>query len=93
MRVLIPLSEQPFGKLPIFLKHLDQANIHYTLTSHREDAIMVLLTVPGQRWEIEFLGNRFVEVERFISNGEICGEEALYELFTIYTDREHTDVV
>jgi len=40
---------------------------------------MVLLTVPGQRWEIEFLGNGSVEVERFISNGEICGEEALAE--------------
>ena len=52
--------------------------IHYTLASHRDDAIMVLITVPGERWE----------VERFISNGEICGEEALHELWTTYADAQ-----
>jgi hypothetical protein len=87
------MSEQPFGKLTTFLKQLDQANIHYTLASHREDAIMVLVTVPGERWEIEFLGDGSVEVERFISNGEICGEEALHEAFTKYAEREHTEAV
>jgi hypothetical protein len=87
------MSEQPFGKLTTFLKQLDQANIHYTLASHREDAIMVLVTVPGERWEIEFLGDGSVEVERFISNGEICGEEALHEVFTKYAEREHTEAV
>jgi hypothetical protein len=87
------MSEQPFSKLTTFLKQLNQANIHYTLASHREDTIMVLLTVPGERWEIEFLGDGSVEVERFISNGEICGEEALHEVFTKYADREHTEVV
>jgi hypothetical protein len=87
------MSEQPFGKLTTLLKQLDQANIHYTLASHREDAIMVLVTVPGERWEIEFWGNGSVEVERFISNGEICGEETLHELFTKYADREQTEVV
>lgn len=87
------MSEQPFGKLTTFLKQLDQANIHYTLASHREDTIMVLLTVPGERWEIEFLGDGSVEVERFISNGEICGEEAFHELFSKYADRERKEVV
>jgi hypothetical protein len=87
------MSEQPFGKLTMLLKRLDQAHIHYTLASHREDAIMVLVTVPGERWEIEFLGDGSVEVERFLSNGEICGEEAFHELFTKYADREQTEVV
>jgi hypothetical protein len=54
---------------------------------------MVLLTVPGERWEIECLGDGSIEVERFISNGEICGEEALYELFTTHADREHMEAV
>jgi hypothetical protein len=75
------------------LKQLDQANLHYTLASYREDAIMVLVTVPGERWEIEFLGDGSVEVERFRSHGEICGEEVLQELFTKYADREQTEVV
>ena len=37
--------------------------------------------------EIEFLENGDIEVEKFISNGEIKGEEALKELF----ERETVD--
>ena len=75
-------------RLTTFLKKLEQAHIHYTLASHREDTIMVLVTVPGERWEIEFLSDGSIEVERFLSNGEICGEEALHELLTTYADSE-----
>jgi hypothetical protein len=39
------------------------------------------------------LGDGSIEVERFISNGEICGEEALHELFTTHADREHMEAV
>jgi hypothetical protein len=49
---------------------------------------MVLVAVPGERWEVEFLDDGSVEVERFISNGEICGEEALHELWTTYADAQ-----
>ena len=49
---------------------------------------MVLVTVPGERWEVEFLADGSVEVERFISDGEIYGEDILGELFTKYTDPE-----
>jgi hypothetical protein len=79
--------------LTAFLKQLEQASIHYTLASHRDEAIMVLVTVPGERWEIEFFGDGAVEVERFISTGEICGEEAFHELFTRHADQEQTEVV
>lgn len=41
----------------------------------------------GERWEIEFLENGDIEVEKFISNGEIEGEEALKEIF----EREKLD--
>lgn len=87
------MSEHPFRKLTAFLKQLEQESIHYTLASHRDDAIMVLVTVPGERWEIEFFGDGAVEVERFISTGEICGEEALHELLTRYADQERAEVV
>jgi hypothetical protein len=53
---------------------------------------MVCVTVPGERWEIEFLGDGSVEIERFISNGEICGEEAFSELLARYADPEHADM-
>jgi len=75
------------------LKHLEAANLSFTLASHRDDAIMVQVTVPGKRWEIEVFGDGAVEVERFISNGEMGGEETLHELLTRYADQEHTEIV
>jgi hypothetical protein len=87
------MSEHQFRKPTTFLKKLEQAHIHYTLASHRDDAIMVLVTVPGERWEIEFLGDGSVEVERFLSNGEICGEEALHDLLRKYGNPDHAEAV
>jgi hypothetical protein len=82
------MSVHPFHTLTTFLKQLEHGHIHYTLASHRDDTIMVCVTVPGERWEIEFLGDGSVEVERFISSGEIGGEEVLAELWTQYVDQE-----
>lgn len=87
------MSQSPFDKLTTFLKHLDEANIHHTLASHRDDAVMVFVTVPGERWEIEFFRDGSVEAERFLSSGDICGEEVLHELLTKYADEEPVDVV
>ena len=87
------MSQAPFDKLTTFLKQLETARLHYTLASHRDDAIMVLVTVPGERWEIEFFGDGSVEVERFRSNGEIGGEESLQELLTTYADPERVEIV
>jgi hypothetical protein len=69
-----------------FLDRLDEADMHYTLTSERENAIMVGVTVPGQRWEIEFDSDGEIEVEIFKSNGEIHDEEMLEELFELNED-------
>jgi len=85
------MSEPTFHKLTTFLKQLEEAHIHYILACHREDAIMVLVTVPGERWEVEFVGDGSIEVERFLSNGEICGEGALSELWTKFADPEHAE--
>jgi hypothetical protein len=85
------MIDQHFRKLMTLLKTLDHAHVYYTLASHREDAVMVLVTVPGERWEIEFLGDGSIEVERFLSNGEICGEEVLRELLSKYIDPEHAE--
>lgn len=70
----------------IFLDNLEQARISYTLARHRDEALMVCVAVPGERWEIEFLKDGSVEIERFNSDGEIYGEEALDELFAHYSD-------
>jgi hypothetical protein len=85
------MSEDPFRKLTTFLKRLEEAHIHYSLACHRQDVLMVLVTVPGERWEVEFWADGSIEVERFVSNGEICGEDALSELWTKYVDPEHAE--
>ena len=72
----------------IFLKRLDGAKIHHQLTCQRDHAIMVLVTLPGERWEIEFIDDGSVEVERFMSDGEIAGEEVFTELFAKHGDQE-----
>lgn len=52
---------------------------------------MVTVAVPGERWEVELLSDRSVDIEKFISNGEIAGEEVISELFARYS--EQTDFV
>lgn len=82
-----------FNHLTQFLDQLEKARIYYTLTRHREDTIMVQVTVPGERWEIEFLADGTVEVEKFISSGEIYSEEALIELIAMFAEpTEEEDV-
>lgn len=86
------MKDQSLQRVTAFLKHLEQASIHYALASHRDDTIMVLVTVPGERWEIEFGSDGGVEVERFVSTGEIGGAEALHALFARYADPAPVDV-
>ena len=80
-----------FDKFLAFLAKLEQGKISYTLAHHRDDAIMVSAAVPGERWEIEFLDDGSIEVERFVSNGEIYGESALSELLAKYSDQDGAD--
>ncbi len=75
----------PMQKLLDFLAELEQRKIHYKLDSVR-DAIMVEIAVPGQRWEAEFFADGRVEVEIFKSEGDIREDEALTELFEIFSD-------
>jgi hypothetical protein len=82
------MKQDNFTRLTAFLQSLERGKIHYMLQSCRDEAIMVLVTVPGERWEVEFLADGSVEVERFINDGEIYGEDTLGELFAKYTDRE-----
>jgi len=81
------MSDNVFNQLMRFLDHLEQRGISYSLTRPRDEAMMVSVAVPGERWEIEFLSDGSVEVERFISNGEIDGEEVLKVLFARYSEQ------
>ncbi|MBB4841502.1 MULTISPECIES: hypothetical protein [Sphingomonas] len=63
-----------------FIRELEANNTHYALTSVREGAVMVIVTLPGERWEIEFFDDRGPDVEVFRSEGSIFGIEKLAEL-------------
>ena len=47
---------------------------------------MVMIAVPGERWEVEFFANCSVEVEVFRSVNGVVGEEELERLFRDFSD-------
>jgi hypothetical protein len=77
-----------FDKLTSFLDQLESQNITYTIAHHRSETVMVLVAIPGERWEIDFFSNGTVEIERFRSSGTISDESVFPELFAAYADNE-----
>jgi hypothetical protein len=73
------------ANLMSFLHDLRNSKISYRLSQQRDDAIMVEVAVPGERWEIEFLEDGAVEVEVFRSDGTIGDESALGQLLGKYS--------
>jgi len=69
-----------------FLQELRQTKIHYRLSDPRDDAIMVEVAVPGERWEIEFSEDGSVEVEVFRSDGQIRDVSSLSDLLNRHAD-------
>ena len=65
---------------------LNRARIMHSITSIREGAIMIDAAVPGERWEIEVFEDGHVEIERYVSNGEIADEAALHRLLAQFPD-------
>ncbi len=47
---------------------------------------MVEVAVPGERWEVEFLSDGTVDIEKFVSTGTLCGDEALDSLLAAYAE-------
>jgi hypothetical protein len=68
-------------KLTDFLDRLDGTEIHYTLTSVREGAVVVGVTIPDERWEIEFMADGDIEIEIFRSDGEVRDFSVIEDLF------------
>jgi hypothetical protein len=63
-----------------FIRELDASRTHYAVTSVRDGAVMVEVTLPGERWEVEFFDDRDPEIEVFHSDGTIHGPEKLADL-------------
>lgn len=73
------MTTQP-ANLFSFLNDLRSAKINYRLGHCRDEAILVEIAVPGERWEIEFFEDGAVEAEIFRSDGTIQDVSALAEL-------------
>jgi hypothetical protein len=82
------MKEDQFDKLLNFLDRLNRAKIFYRLAGDRFDALSVEIAVPGEHWEVDFLRDGEIEVERYCSPGHIDDESALAELFAKFSDEE-----
>lgn len=69
-----------------FLNKLEDKNIFYRLNKVRNEAIMVEISVPGQRWEVEFMEDGTVEIEKFISDGDFYDFKEIETLFKDFGD-------
>ena len=72
-------------RLITFLEKLEESNIYFKLNKIR-DSILVEIAVPGARWEVEFMQEGTVEVEKFTGSGEMFDESELNNLFKEYSD-------
>lgn len=85
------VQETSIGKVLSFLETLDKGSVWYELL-HVRDSLMIALTVPGERWEVEFFQDGHIELERFKSSGDVIEvtDQELTELLVPYLDDEMT---
>jgi hypothetical protein len=68
------------------IRKLQAAKIFFTMTTVREDAVMFLITVPGERWEVEVCPDERLEIEVFRGSGGVQEAAKLHELFERFSD-------
>jgi len=88
------MADNALQSLLGFLTDLEKAGIYFRLDRVRDEAIMVRIDVPGERWEVEFFADGEIEVERFgmtaTTKSGVVGkpesDELLRDLLTKYAD-------
>lgn len=80
------MNTQTISGLLEILSRLKSAHIYYTLSDHTKGAVMVDVSVPGERWELAFHEDGQIGIEKFVTTGRIQGVEALDELFSRFSD-------
>jgi hypothetical protein len=73
-------------QLQTFLTKLEETGTHFSLLSGREGGVMVIVTLPGERWEVEFFHDRDPEIEIFRSDGKMFGSEKFADLWDLAKD-------
>ncbi len=75
-----------FGRLLDFLNRLDRMHIFDKLDHTRPDSIMIGISLPGWRWEVEFMGDGSIDVERYESVAGVENDPGLLE--TMFEDAD-----
>ena len=68
-----------------FLEKLEERKIFYRLSKIR-DGILIEIVIPEQRWEVEFMVDGNIEIEKFTSDGIIYDGKELDMLFRDFSD-------
>jgi hypothetical protein len=68
-----------FGRLLDLLNRLDAAHLYYKLNHTRPDSVMVDVAVPDWRWEIEFMADGSLDIERYQSVSGVENDPSLVE--------------
>ena len=68
-----------FSRLLGFLTRLEQSGVSFVLAKTRDESIMVDIALPGWRWEVEFMQDGSVEIERYQSVAGVESDEALLD--------------
>ncbi|HEK9099067.1 hypothetical protein KFD70_06130 [Bacillus pfraonensis] len=69
-----------------FLNRLEDNHIFYKLSKVRRESVMVEVAAVGQRWEIKFMENGTVGIEKFIVDGDFYDGKEIDFLFADCSD-------
>jgi hypothetical protein len=69
-----------------FRQELERRHVGYELKIVRDEALMLSVAVPGERWELEFFDDGRIELERFVSQGVVEAPGALAELLAWFDE-------
>jgi hypothetical protein len=86
---MTPMANQNSSLQPVldFIATLRGAKIFFRIECHRDEAVMVRVDVPGERWEVEFFADGEMEAEQFVSAGGVIGGAEARRLLTNLIDR------
>ncbi|MDE1008674.1 MAG: hypothetical protein OSB38_23665 [Paraburkholderia fungorum] len=66
------------------LEELDSRRLHYSLSRHRIDSVLVSLTLPGKRIEIDVFNDGRLEMSQFSGDESVIDDRD--EIFRIVND-------
>ena len=68
------------------MNKLDEAHIFYVLGHNQADSVMIDISLPGWHWEVEFIADGSVDVERYESVASVQSDPTL--LKALFTDAD-----